>query len=369
MIRYPVAEPDVGAEEEKNVVDCIRSNWISSLGSYIASFESGFASRVERKHAVSTSSGTAALHLALLGLDIGPGDEVLVPALSFVACANTVLYVGAKPVFVDADPKHWNMDPQQAARKVTAKTKAMLVVHLYGHPAPMEPLLALAKEHGLRVIEDCAEAHGARYRGKVVGGFGDVSVFSFYGNKIMTTGEGGMLLFDEDALLAKTRLLRDHHMDPQRRYYHKALGYNYRMTNLQAAIGMAQLEKLSRLLTKKSTIASWYAKQLHKLEAFDLPPAEEWAKPVCWLYSPLLKENVVKRISREKFCDKLNKLGIDTRPFFVPLNQLPYMDADRNAAPVAEDLSKRGLNLPSSSKLLEADVNYIVDSIKKVLGP
>ena len=368
MIKYPVAEPDIGLEEEKYVLDCLRSNWISSLGKYITDFENQMAQRFQTQHAVATSNGTTSLHLALIALNVGDGDEVIIPSLTFAACANAVCYVGAKPVLADSNYGDWNMDPSDIEKKITRKTKAIMVVHLYGHPAQMGPIMSLAKKHNLKVIEDCAEAHGAQYENRPVGSFGDIASFSFYGNKIMTTGEGGMLLLNDSNLAAKIRLLRDHHMDPLRRYFHTAVGYNYRMTNIQAAIGLAQLEKLDRFLNKKREIALQYNQHLTSLGVFDFMPSQPWAKPVCWLYSVLLSKQFEKKISRDAFCAALKSAGIDNRPFFIPMHALPYLPVTRGSFTVATDLSQRGLNLPSSTKLTVNDVKEICNVISDIVN-
>src|SRR5581483_301487 len=271
-VHLPVAEPFLGDEELRYVAECVQTGWVSSAGKFVRRFEELFAELFEVEHAVAVSNGTTALHLALLALGIGPGDEVIVPALTFVATANAVTYCGATPVFADSEPTTWNIDPELAAAAVTPRTKAIVAVHLYGHPADLDPLLEL----GVPVVEDAAEAHGARYRGRPVGSLGAVGTFSFYGNKIVTTGEGGMVVTDRADLAARVRQLRDHGMDPDRRYWHPVLGFNYRLTNLQAALGVAQLEKLDAILERKARLAELYAEGLRDVPGIVLPTAEPW---------------------------------------------------------------------------------------------
>lgn len=373
-MKYPVAEPDFGKEEELNTIECFRSNWISSLGAFIVEFEKEFSKKFHRREALTASNGTTALHLALLGLDIGPGDEVIVPSLTFVACVNTVLYTSATPIFADADPEHWNINVADVAKKITKKTKAIMVAHLYGHPADMQALKKLADEHNLPIIEDCSEAHGAKCFGNYIGTYGQLATFSFYGNKIITTGEGGMILLDDPALTKRLKQLRDHNMDPQRRYFHPGIGYNYRMTNIQAAIGVAQLKKLDGFILKKRAIAAWYEENFRKLpkcrELLTPAPKMPWAEPVYWLYSVLLADDKRNNLQtrRHELMAALLKDGIDTRPFFIPLHELPYTDGKSGDCPTASGLSKRGINLPSSTKLVAEDIKVICAAIEKHLS-
>jgi perosamine synthetase len=256
--RIYVAQPRLGGNERAYVLDCIDSNWISSGGKYLTAFQDSFAEFCGTKHAVAASNGTTALHLALLALNLGPGDEVLVPTVTYIATANAVAYCGATPVLVDVLPGTLNLDPEQAARKITPRTKGILAVHLYGHPADMAALSHLADEHGLWIVEDAAEAHGAEVSGQRVGGIGTCAVFSFFGNKIITTGEGGMVTTNDAALAARLTLLRGQGMDPTRRYWFPEVGYNYRMTNVQAAIGLAQLEQIDEAIADRDRLARWY---------------------------------------------------------------------------------------------------------------
>ena len=360
----PVYEPWIGRPELQRVIRCVKSGWISSIGAEIGEFEQRFASLCTRRFGVATSNGTTALHLALAALGIGPGDEVIVPALTFVATANAVHYTGATPVFADADPLTWNVDPAAVAKRVTKRTRAVLAVHLYGQPAEMRALGAIARGAGAVLVEDAAEAHGARYRGRPVGSLGHVACFSFYGNKMVTTGEGGMVLTSDARLAARLRLLRDHAMSSKRRYYHEEIGFNYRMTTLQAALGLAQLDRFAEILDRKRRIAAWYREGLRGLPlelAADLPGCEN----VHWMFSALVARRA--RLDRDTLLRRLFDRGVDSRPFFVPIPELPpYRGRGRH--PVAADLAARGLNLPSGPLLTRRDVRFICDEIADVLA-
>lgn len=363
----PVAEPCLGEEELNNVIEAVKSGWISSKGRFIEDFEKEFARYCGAKHGVATANGTVALHLALKALGIGKGDEVIVPTLTFVATANAVTYCNAKPVFVDSHPEYWCIDPERIEKKVNKNTKAIVAVHLYGHPCDMDWIKDIAEENELYLIEDAAEAHGAEYKGRKVGSFGDISCFSFYGNKIITTGEGGMCLTNDEELAEKMRILRDHGMSKQRRYWHEFLGFNYRMTNLQAAIGVAQLKKLDKFVEKKREIAKWYTEGLRELEDKDLirlHPEMSWAKCVYWIYSVLVEDKA--RISRDELMRRLEESSIETRPFFVPMHLLPIYNCGERLS-IAEGLSGKGLNLPSSVKIDRETVMGIVDRIADIL--
>lgn len=359
MDKIPVAQPDIGKEELDNVISAVKSGWVSSKGPFIETFEKNFAAYVGTKKGVSTSSGTTALHLALVALGITKGDKVLVPSLDFISVANVVTYVGAKPVFVDSHPDYWCMDPSKLP--IDRQTKAIIAVHLYGHPCDMEKIMRIAKEQNLQVIEDCAEAHGAEYKGRKVGTFGVISCFSFYGNKIITTGEGGMCLTNSDELAQKMRILRDHGMNPQKRYWHDVIGFNYRMTNLQAALGVAQLNKINDKIKKKRIIANEYNNLLKAIPNVTLPPEMPWAKNVYWLYSILVDPHL-----RDKVIEHLDKQGIESRPFFYPSHLMPPHKTN-SSFPVAEELSAKGLNLPSGPILSENQIERIVTSLKQVL--
>ncbi len=357
----PVAEPSLGKEEEALVLDGLRSGWVSSIGKYIDQFEKAFAKYCGVKYAITTSNGTAALHLALVALDIGPGDEVIVPSMTFVATANAVTYTGAKPVFVDSELETWNIDPEKIKEKINKRTKAIIPVHLYGHPAEMGQIMAIARKYNLVVVEDAAEAHGALYKQKKAGSLGDIACFSFYGNKIITTGEGGMILTNNKVYANKIKMLRDHGVSKRRRYYHPTLGFNYRMTNLQAALGLAQIRKIDSFIDRKREIAKLYEKYLIDLvPEIVLAPEAKWAKNVYWMYSILLPKKGKK--NRDFLIKELKKKGVDSRPFFFPIHRLPRYNIGEHY-PNADFLGMSGVNLPSSFGLLEEQIKYISDKI------
>ena len=354
-----VSEPSLSEEELKNVIEAVKSGWISSKGRFIEEFEQNFSNYCDRKYGVATSNGTVALHLALKALGIGDGDEVIVPDLTFIATANTVAYCNAKPVFVDSHPDYWCIDPERIEEKITTRTRAIIPVHLYGHPCDMDMIMKIAEEYNLYVIEDAAEAHSAEYRGKKAGSFGDISCFSFYGNKIITTGEGGMCLANNEELAEKMRILRDHGMNPDKRYWYDVIGFNYRMTNLQAAIGVAQLKKLDEFVEKKRKIAKFYSEKLNELEEKELitlQPEMPWAKCIYWMYSILIEDKFSR--SRDELMQELKENGVETRPFFYPIHLMPPYKNKENFV-VAEKISRKGINLPSGVKLPDNDIELI----------
>lgn len=356
----PVAEPLLGEREVAYVTDCIKTGWVSSLGKYIAMFEEGFSSYCGAKHGISTANGTTALHLALVTLGIGAGDEVLVPSLTFVATANVVRHAGAKPVFVDSEPMTWNIDPAKIEEMITPRTKAIIPVHVYGHPADMDPIMGIAREHNLYVVEDAAEAHGAEYKGRRVGSIGDMGCFSFYGNKIITTGEGGIILTDDEDLASRARFLRDHAMSAERRYWHPEVGYNYRMANLQAALGVSQLERIDEFIQTKRDNAALYTSLLSDAEGLTMPPEAPWAKSVYWMYSVLVKEEF--GTGRDELMLALKRRGIESRPFFSPVHLMPPHFQEQ-CFPVAESLAAKGINLPSSCTLTREQIVFICETL------
>jgi perosamine synthetase len=353
----------VGREREY-VLDCIDSTWISSSGKYLARFEAEFAEFCGVRHAISCCNGTVAVHLALLAQGAGPGDEVIVPTLTYVATANPVVYCGAQPVFVDAEPRTWNMDPERVAEAITPRTKGIVVAHLYGHPVDMDPILELAERHGLWVIEDAAEAHGATYRDRIVGSIGSLATFSFYGNKIITSGEGGMVVCDDDDLAALVRQLHGQGQDPNRRYWFPMVGFNYRMTNIEAAIGLAQLERIDWHLSRRREIAGWYREELGEVEGIELSPEASWAQSAFWIVCAVLDEG--RFGPRDEVMAALDGEGIETRPFFYPLHTLPMYSAanEGKVFPVADDLGRRGVNLPSSATLTREEVAYVCGHLR-----
>jgi perosamine synthetase len=366
--RLPVAQPSLDGNEKAYVNECLDTTWISSAGRFIGEFEAAFAAFCGTKHAVAANNGTTALHLALIGLDLQPGDEVIVPSLTYIASANAVKYCGAEPVFVDNDAKSFNLDPAAVEAAIGPKTRGIMVVHLYGHPVDMDPINTLAEKHGLWVIEDAAEAVGATYKGRKVGALARCATFSFFGNKIITTGEGGMITTDDDALAARMRLYRGQGMDLNRRYWFPVIGYNYRMTNIAAAIGLAQLERIDHHLESRQRVAAWYEQHLAPLgDKIVRPTAANWAGHVWWMYSILVGEGA--GVSRDQVMADLAAENIETRPLFFPLHVLPpYRDARRGPVAVAEDCAARGVNLPTFGAMTEADVIRVARALEKSLA-
>lgn len=366
LYKLPVMEPNLGGNELYYVVDCIKTNWISSQGLYVRDFEDNFARHHDINYALTTSNGTTALHLALTALGIGPGDEVLVPDLTFAASANSVMHCGAHPVFVDVSPDYWNINPELIEEAITPKTRAIMPVHLYGHPCDMDPILEVARKHNLFIVEDCAESLGARYKGKLVGTLGDVGCFSFFSNKIITTGEGGMVITHDPDLYDKMEVLRNHGMRKEKRYRHEVVGFNYRMTNLQAAIGLAQLEQIEKFLEKRRNIAEKYSELFQDIPGLTLPPEMPWAQNICWLYSILIDENKTG-ISRDSLILELQRDGIETRPFFYPLHQQPAFPDSTRSFPVAQKLAYSGLSLPTSNLLSPVEIEKVCSKLKRVI--
>ncbi|MEZ4725834.1 MAG: DegT/DnrJ/EryC1/StrS family aminotransferase [Caldilineaceae bacterium] len=360
----PIYEPTLGEAEEAMVLDAVRSGWISSNGKYIREFEERFAAFCGAAHGISTSNGTTALHLAIHALGIGPGDEVIVPALTFVASANAVHYTGATPVFADVDSCTWTIDPAAVEALISPRTKAIMPVHLYGHPAPMGALKSLAEQHGLLLIEDAAEAHGAQVGERRTGNLGHVAAFSFFANKIITTGEGGMVTTNDAALGARCRLLRDHAMPPapkgHPRYWHDEVGFNYRMTNLQAAVGVAQMARIDEFIMRKRAIAHRYQAALCSIPGLTLPVESPGYTNVYWMYSLLVNEEYP--LTRDALILALRERNIDSRPFFHPLDTLPPYRRGV-PCPTALRLSRQGINLPSAPSLTDEQIDSICDTL------
>lgn len=354
----PIYQPDLSGNERRYVLECLDSTWISSNGPFTARFEAEFARVLGLPHAIAVVNGTAALHLAMRSLNIGPGDEVIVPTLTYIASVNTIVQAGAKPVFVDSRLSDWLMDPAAIESRITPGTKAIMAVHLYGAACDMEALRRIATERGLLLIEDCAEALGTTSGGRPVGTFGDVACFSFYGNKTVTTGEGGMVATRSAALSDRLRLLKNQAQDPERRYWHAELGYNYRMTNICAAIGLAQLERLPDTLARKRAIAAKYRALLHGSPLACQQPAAAVSSSE-WLLSVLLPDDV----DRDDVAAFMIERGIDTRPVFYCAHQMPMYRAGQSF-PKAENISRRGLSLPSFPTLNDADIEFVVDMLK-----
>jgi perosamine synthetase len=359
--KISVAAPLIGENEKRYVAECLDSTWISSNGKYISRFEQDFARFCGVRHAIATNNGTTALHLALVALGIGPGDEVIVPTLSFVATANAVRYCGATAALIDCDRETLNIDCDAIEKKITHRTRAIMPVHLYGHPADMDPILALSRKYGLHVVEDAAEAHGAKYKGNLTGSIGTCATFSFYGNKIITTGEGGMVTTNDDELATKLRLYRGQGMDLNRRYWHPVIGYNYRMTNIAAAIGCAQLERVQQALKRRKLLASWYQEALLRLPNLELPVQKEYAEHVYWMYTVLLPK--CSADIRDQIGNILAQNGVETRPVFYPMHLLPPYQEDPTRYPIATECAARGMNLPTHELLTEEDVAYVCEQL------
>jgi len=363
----PVCEPTLRGRELEYLTNCIKTNWISSKGNYVVEFEKEFSRFCNANYGIATSSGTTALHLALVALGIGKNDEVIVPTLTMIATTNPVIFAGATPVFVDSEPNTWNIDVSAIEEKITDRTKAILPVHIYGHPVDMDPLLKIAKKHNLFVIEDAAEAHGAEYKGKIVGCLGDIGCFSFYTNKIITTGEGGMAITNSNETADRLNLLRDLAHSKEKRYLHYEIGFNYRMTNLQAAIGLAQMEKIDEYVSARRNHAKLYNSILRDVEGITLPPETGWAKNIYWLYSILIEDAF--GIGRDELIAKLAEEGIETRPFFIPMHKQPVfqkMGLISGDFPIADELCAKGICLPSSSSLEEKQIKYVCNAIKEI---
>lgn len=366
----PIAEPNIGPKEIRYVTSAVTSGMVSSGGGkYVAKFENDFAAFCGKKYAQTVSNGTVALHIALLALGIHEGDEVLVPNITFIATANAVTYTGAKPVLVDVEKETLNIDPRDAERKITKKTKAIIPVHLYGQPCDIDAIATIAKMHKLFIIEDAAEAHGALYKGKRCGSFGDVSCFSFYGNKLITTGEGGMCLTNNEYLHKKIKKLRGQGMaetSGNLRYWHDIVGYNYRLTNMQAALGCAQLERIETFLDIKRKNAKLYGKLLGGEPRLILPKEKPYAKCSFWMYTVLLSEKFGES-ERNQIIKKLQTKGIETRNTFYPLSDLPPYKQSNAGLSVSENAAYRGISLPSSTKLSMADIRYVCATLLQAI--
>ncbi len=363
----PVSEPLIGRNEKKYVLDCLTSGWVSSKGSYIRRFENAFARLIGTKYAVACSSGTGAIHLALAALHIGPGDEIIVPTLTMIATALPIVYLGAKPILVDSEKNTGNINVSKIEEKITKKTRAIIPVHLHGHPADMAAVRKLAKKYKLAVIEDAAEAHGAKIRNKLAGSFGDMGCFSFYGNKIITTGEGGMVTTNNKRLADRMRSLRNLARTPNKHFLHQEIAYAYRLSNVQAALGLAQTENAKNFIAKKRTIAQKYSRLLSGVNGLRLPSELPGYTNVYWQYGILFNS----KQTRDSVEKKLAKNGIETREFFIPLHRQPAFKKiglfTGERYPVAEHLSSHGLCLPSGVALTGADIAYVCTTLRSLL--
>lgn len=360
QIKIPIYSPFLEGNEKKYVNECLDSSWISSKGQFVDRFSSSFAEFIKVDYASTVCNGTVAIHLALVALGIREGDEIIVPTLTYIASVNAISYTGASPIFVDSVRSTWQMDPEDIKRKITKKTKAILVVHLYGHPCEMNSICEIAKEHGLYVVEDCAEAFGSYYEGKHVGSFGDISTFSFFGNKSITTGEGGMVVTNNVTLYDRVMHFKGQGLAKHRQYWHDVIGYNYRMTNICAAIGLAQLENASLILKKKIQIANWYKESLKEMN-IEFHTEASNVKHSYWMNSILVR----KPIERDELMNYLSEHGIETRPVFYPIHTMPMYSKEYSKFTVAEDIGWRGINLPSFPALNKDNVDYILMRINE----
>ena len=376
----PLSEPLMGEKEIEYVTDCIRSNWVSYLGQYVDLFESKFAEFCKSKYAIAASSGTAALHLALVAIGIGPGDEVIVPSLTFIATANAVTYTGACPIFLDSEAKTWNIDPKSIRQfikencdfdkennllniKTRRRLKAIIPVHLYGHPAQMDEISEISKEFGLALIVDATESLGARYKDRPVGSIGDIECFSFNGNKLITTGGGGMLTTNNEELATATKFLSTQAKKQGLEFIHPSIGFNYRLTNVQAAIGVAQLEKIDYYIKKKREHADRYRILLEGIDGIIFKDEVAWAKSVFWLNCITVEDEY--GMTKKELVNELRQSEIDSRPIFYPIHlQIPYIHLGTKKLPVAESLSEKALCLPSSVGLRDEDLEEVVSVIK-----
>lgn len=370
MAMIPVCEPTLAGNEIKYAEECVKSGWISSSGEFIKEFENKFSEYCGVKYGVSCSSGTAAIHLAVESMGIGKGDEVIIPTFTMIGACNAVIYSSAKPVLVDSELETWNIDASKIEEKITKKTKAIMVMHTYGHPVDMDKVKKISKKHNIPIIEDAAEAHGAEYKGKKTGSLGDIACFSFYANKIITAGEGGMVVTNNKKLAERASLLKNHFFG-KTRFLHEEMGYNYRLTNLQAAIGLAQLEKIDVYVNSRINNARIYTKLLSGVNGITTPPEAVWAKNVYWMYGILVEEEF--GITMPELRDRLYKKGIDTRTFFIGMHKQPaYKKNDERfpdtygSYPVADELERKGCYLPSSSHLTKEQITYIANSIKEI---
>jgi perosamine synthetase len=363
--RIPVARPVLGELERRYVLDALDSGWISSVGRYVARFEEEFAAYCGTRRGVAVSNGTVGLHLALRSLDVRAGDEIVVPAMTFIAVPNAVRYLDAVPVLVDCDPRTWCLDPDLVEASISERTRGIIAVHSYGGVCDMDRLNEIAARRGLFVIEDAAEAHGATYRGRRVGGLGRVGVFSFYGNKIITTGEGGMLTTDDVDLADRCAFLKDHGMSKDQRYLHPEVGYNYRLTNLQAALGVAQLERIGEFIAARDRLTARYHERLEGIPGIAFQGFTAGARGVCWMYSVLITEDF--GLSRDALIRYLDERGVETRPFFVALNEQPPYRTER-PFPVSSRLARQGINLPSASDLSDNELDRVCELIVAARG-
>jgi len=364
----PVSEPLLVGNEESYVADCVKSGWISSDGRYLRAFEEKWASYCGVAHGIGVSNGTTALQIAVAALDVEPGSEIILPSFTIISCVIAIIEAGYVPVLVDADPDTWCLDLDEVEAKITPRTRAIMPVHMFGHPADMRRLGEIAKRSNLRIIEDAAEAHGAEVAGKRVGGLGDMGCFSFYANKIITTGEGGMVVTNDANYAARLRSLRNLCFKPERRFYHTELGHNYRLTNMQAAIGLAQIERIEDHVARKRRMAVLYRQRLADLPQITLPIERNWAKNVYWMYCLILADDVP--FDAVEFARRLREKGVDTRPLFLGMHEQPVLHErglfQDERYPVTERLARRGLYVPSGLPLTETQIDQVSEAVRAV---
>lgn len=363
----PVNEPLLRGNEKRYLDQCIDTGWISSDGPFVRQFEEKVAAKVGRRHGIAVCNGSAALEVAVAALGLGPGDEVILPTHTIISCAAAIIRAGAMPVLVDSDLRTWNMRPDEIAGKITKRTKAIMVVHVYGLPAEMDPIFELARQYGLKIIEDAAEMIGQTFRQRFCGSFGDVSTFSFYPNKLITTGEGGMVLVDDDRLAEKVRSLRNLCFQASRRFVHEELGWNFRMSNVQAALGLAQFERWDEYVKKKRFIGERYNELLAGIPQLQLPlAATEYAENIYWIYGLLLKES--SGMYADEAMKRLAAAGIGTRPFFWPMHEQPVFKRmglfERETYPAAEEMARRGFYIPSGLALIEDQMRRTANALR-----
>ena len=366
----PVNEPWLGQEEQDLILEAVRTGWISSAGKFVTDFESRWAAICDRRHGISVCNGTAALETAVFALKLPQGSEVILPTFTIISCVTAILNNGLEPVFVDASPETWGMDVTRVEAKISDKTRAIMVVHTYGHPVDMDPILELADKYRLKVIEDAAEVHGARYKGRICGSFGDVSIFSFYANKIITTGEGGMVVCDDDTIRDNCALYRDLGFQPQRRFRHDLLAYNYRFSNLGAAIGIAQIDRFEEALERKRWMGALYSELLRDAPDLQTPPVTDWGDNVYWVYGIVLGDSY--SCDAAELAQRLGDAKIGTRPFFLGMHEQPALrEMDYGIGesyPVAERLARRGLYLPSGLAITESQIREVIDILLPILS-
>jgi len=366
----PVNEPLLTEADYASVMGALRSGWISGAGPHVEAFESRWAAYCGRKHGIALANGTVALQVAVALLDLRPGDEVIMPTFTIISCALPVVLAGAVPVLVDSERDSWTMNVEQVEARISSRTRALMPVHVYGHPVDMDPLLKLAERYHLPIVEDAAEAHGAEYRGRRAGSFGTSGCFSFYANKLLTTGEGGMLLVDDDDLAARARRLRNLGFQPGRRFLHAELGFNFRLTNLQAALGVTQVERMDDIVARKRCMGQAYTERLSELAGLELQVQQPWARSVYWMYGVVVREET--GLDAAEFGRRLANLGVETRPFFLGMHEQPAL-LERGlfageSYPIAERIARQGLYLPSGLGIEESQIDRVCLAVAEALG-